>query len=96
MFFFFSLYRWYFSVNWPFLVYVFSLRLNFYYKKHLRSLFLSKFLYISLNQIIKLNFGILQLGTKKKKNKLWVSLLIFDVINRDTACTFTNVWHDTG
>ncbi len=43
------------------------MRLNFYYKKHLRSLFLSKFLYISLNQIIKLNFGILQLGTKKKK-----------------------------
>ena len=43
------------------------MRLKLYYKKHLRSLFLSKFVYYSIFQIIQLNHGILQLGFKKEK-----------------------------
>jgi hypothetical protein len=43
------------------------MRIKYYYNKHLRSLLLSKFIYISSKHLIKLSNNVLQIGFKKEK-----------------------------
>lgn len=58
------------------------MRLKYYYKKHLRSLFLSKFIYWNTNQVIKLSYAVFQLGFKKEKlNYSLAYLFLFLITN---------------
>lgn len=51
------------------------MRLKIYYRKHLRSIFISKFFYKVVHQVIRLQPGFLQLGFKKNNNNFVIAFL---------------------
>lgn len=56
------------------------MRLRSYYKKHLRSLFISKFVYVCFSEIINLRFGFLQVGFKKDKLNFGLAFMFLFLI----------------